>query len=315
MKKFYLTCAFVLLAVVYSAADAAKPVETGKPDKVVQPSAVSAVAATANSTSNDCAKLDAFYWEVGDKSGAKVSGTKGSGYSATSALAIASSSKWLYAAYVTQTKVLDATDIKYLTHNGGYTDGGNLCTPFETVGDCAAKLTFDPAAVDFFWYGGGNYQFHATTMGLSGLRRAALANVVTTKLGLSFDYSAAQPPGGAVITPAEYGRFLRKMMNNELTLGGLLGTNAVCTQRSTCPTSLYTAIPPGYSFLYSIGHWVEDDGSFSSAGAFGFYPWISADKAAYGIVARKDTFGQGSAWDSRQCGAAIRRAYLSGVAQ
>jgi hypothetical protein len=70
------------------------------------------------------------------------------------------------------------------------------------------------------------------------------------------------------------------------------------------------------SWHYGLGHWIEDDpatgdGSFSSPGAFGFYPWISADRALYGVVARKSI----GSWRSVLCGRAIRKAWQTGVTQ
>ena len=69
-----------------------------------------------------------------------------------------------------------------------------------------------------------------------------------------------------------------------------------------------------------MGHWVEDDpvtgdGTFSSAGAFGFYPWIDATKTYYGILAREDTSGGGNGFPSAECGRNIRKAFVTGVAQ
>lgn len=86
-------------------------------------------------------------------------------------------------------------------------------------------------------------------------------------------------------------------------------------------------MPANESWSYSIGHWVETDpaagdGAFSSAGAFGFYPWIDAGKTWYGIVARKQTpQGQdtdrslGEGYRSAQCGRLIRKAWMTGSAQ
>ena len=71
------------------------------------------------------------------------------------------------------------------------------------------------------------------------------------------------------------------------------------------------------SWHYSVGHWVEDDpvvgdGAYSSAGLFGFYPWIDASKTYYGIVGRVIPDG---AMDSVECGRIIRKAWLSGISQ
>lgn len=85
-----------------------------------------------------------------------------------------------------------------------------------------------------------------------------------------------------------------------------------------------TPIPATESWHYSIGHWVEDDpqvgdGAFSSPGAFGFYPWISADKRFYGLVAREQRHGVMSgdpsdkpAIASVACGHEIRAAWMDG---
>lgn len=81
----------------------------------------------------------------------------------------------------------------------------------------------------------------------------------------------------------------------------------------------YAPIPPGESWHYSIGHWVEDDpvvgdGAFSSPGAFGFYPWIDATKSYYGILAR-NVSGAGSVGDSVDCGRLIRKAWTTQTPQ
>jgi hypothetical protein len=75
---------------------------------------------------------------------------------------------------------------------------------------------------------------------------------------------------------------------------------------------------PDEAWHYSVGHWLEDDptvgdGAYSSAGAFGFYPWISADKSLYGVISRKDVPGSGV--DSIRCGRLIRKAWVTGAAQ
>ena len=112
------------------------------------------------------------------------------------------------------------------------------------------------------------------------------------------------------------------MLKQELRIAPLLGANAVCTLPAVCADAVASPIPEAFS--YSLGHWVENDpatgdGSFSSAGIFGFYPWIDASKTYYGIVSRhqiptrNDEIGSG--WASLQCGRLLRKAYLSGQAQ
>ena len=77
-------------------------------------------------------------------------------------------------------------------------------------------------------------------------------------------------------------------------------------------------MPSSESWRYSIGHWVEDDpvvghGAFSSAGSFGFYPWIDADKTTYGVLARSESAGNGI--DSVDCGRLVRKAWITAVAR
>jgi hypothetical protein len=115
------------------------------------------------------------------------------------------------------------------------------------------------------------------------------------------------------------------VLEGQLQIAKLLGAHAVCTNPRTCPDGASrTPSPTNESWHYSIGHWVEDDpalgdGAFSSAGAFGFYPWISSDKQFYGIVARRGNLGlfSGSASErpgmqSVACGRLIRAAWLDG---
>jgi len=105
--------------------------------------------------------------------------------------------------------------------------------------------------------------------------------------------SQPQLAGGLVMSPDAYATVLRKMMAGTLQMGALLGTQPVCTNPLTCGFDKATIppIPTSESWHYSAAHWVEDDpvvgdGSFSSPGVFGFYPWIDATKTLYGIVAR-----------------------------
>ena len=178
-----------------------------------------------------------------------------------------------------------------------------------------------PNAVGYFSYGGGHMEQHADRIGLGPLDNAALASEIMSQLGsdVSLAYSQPQLAGGVVTTPAAYAVFLRKMLGGSLQMGTMLGEDAVCTNPATCPSALNTPIPQSESWTYSLGHWVESDltvgdGAFSSAGAFGFYPWIDASKTWYGILARRDSGGNNDGYASAQCGRLIRKAWISGVA-
>ena len=57
------------------------------------------------------------------------------------------------------------------------------------------------------------------------------------------------------------------------------------------------------------------DGAFSSPGAYGFYPWVDAERSFYGVLAREVPATGGIGYGSAVCGRAIRKAWLTGVAQ
>ncbi|MGD9833350.1 MAG: hypothetical protein AB7U92_11425 [Piscinibacter sp.] len=285
---------------------------------------IAAATATAASSSNACAAIRPFYWEIGDRSTALASGAVGgTTYGAGTTMNIASASKWLYGAYVVQRRAgaPTAEDIKHLTFRSGYTRFA-ICLPGQTVDGCLNYLNngeYVPASDGRFDYGGGHMQKHASLIGLGALNNASLAAELRGQLGsdIVLTFSQPQPAGGVVSTPADYARFLRKLLGGSLALGSLLGSQAVCTNPLTCPTADGTPVPTTESWHYSLGHWVEDDpvvgdGAFSSAGAFGFYPWIDAGRTHYGIVAREAAAGSGEA--SVNCGRLIRKAWVTGIA-
>lgn len=136
--------------------------------------------------------------------------------------------------------------------------------------------------------------------------------------------------GGARTSAGEYGSFLRRVMKGSLRMGnsGYLGWNQFCTwygipqyfpgfpactttHTGTAASPLASAYPNQPSY-YAWGHWVEAgyDGAFSSPGALGFYPWITADQQFYGVVNSRDGMKK-----SMDCGRKIRDAYQFGVAQ
>jgi hypothetical protein len=292
----------------------------------------SAAKATADNNAL-CRAVAPFYWEIDDRAQRLADGAVGTTYSATSVMPIASASKLIYGAYVAQKRggVLSADDKKALTFTSGYTSF-DLCARGDTVHSCAvAGSNGVRTAVNEnrFFYGGGHMQQHAdNAMGLGAMDNAALAAEVsgTLQLTAAFAYVQPQPAGGVSTTPTVYAGFLRKLLDGSLQMTALLGTDAVCTSVSACGgASVYTPFPPTETPRYSLGHWVEDstvsDGAFSSAGAFGFYPWIDAGKTYYGILARMDTgsLGGGSAGtsaaaQSMYCGRLIRKAWLTATA-
>ena len=228
---------------------------------------------------------------------------------------------------------LSAQDIKFLTFQSGYTSF-LACLPGQTVDGCVGfgnNGVYTAANDGRFSYGGGHMEKHASLIGLGPLNNATLAAEIRARLGsdIALSYSQPQLAGGVVSSADAYAVFLRKILSGQLLMKAALGTNAVCTNPATCAQALNAPVPPAFSYHYSIGHWVEDDpasgdGAFSSAGAFGFYPWIDAGRSWYGIVARRDTSNTndpgnpdaaGHGFASAQCGQLIRKAWISGVAQ
>lgn len=292
-----------------------------------------AASATATSGTNACAAIAPFYWEVGDKTRLMGSGSiskagSSTSYTATSSMAIASASKWLYGTYVAERRNGQVTpeDVQFLTFSSGYTNMALAgCARTDTVGSCVDRDNNgvqDPATVGKFDYNGGHMQKHASLangMNLGALDNAALAAEMTRMLGadVSLAYSQPQLAGGVFTNAKNYAVVLRKLLGGELKMSALLGSHAVCTSPTNCPGAVYS--PFGGGFHYSLGHWVEDDavsgdGAFSSAGLFGFYPWIDASKTYYGIVARFDATGAGAGAASQACGARVRKAWMTGVA-
>jgi hypothetical protein len=285
-----------------------------------------------------CVAAQPFYWEIGNATQPLAGGKAGdNGPERQTTMAIASASKWLYGAFVAERRQgqLTAEDIKFLHFKSGYTYY-HVCRQDQSIAACQESLLngrgrLNPATENRFDYNGGHMQKHAVLMGLGSFGPDGLAIAVKQALAPALgadwqlSYSQAMPAGGGQTSAADYSRFLRALMNDSLQLGPLLGRHAVCTNPQSCPQlAVKTPIPATESWHYSIGHWVEDDpqvgdGSFSSPGAFGFYPWISADKQLYGIVAREQRrgalgeSGEKPAVASVDCGREIRAAWVSGV--
>lgn len=270
---------------------------------------------TAQSSAS-CLAVSPFYWELGDKGGMMTGGSVGGGYSQGDAMPIASASKWVWGAYMAQRGFYDA-DLPYLNFTSGYCNMHEENFPNDaTVDDILAIGDNDvqsPDAIGKFFYNSGHMQQQAHALGFGSYARLAFTNEVQSVIGrFGFVYTAPVPAGSIRASAAEYAQFLRAIMNGALRIGSMLGSSQVATQGPDALSS-----PTTRAWHYSIGHWVEnavgDDGSFSSAGAFGFYPWIDAGKTLYGIVARVGLPGSGEA--SVEAGQTIRKAWVTGQVQ
>ncbi len=292
-------------------------------------------AATTASGHADCITARPFHWSVGDAGGQLAEGQQGeSAPQADTVMPIASASKWLYAAYVAEKRRGEPTadDVSLMNFTSGWT-GLDGCLRGQTVAECQSYQGllvknggFDQRHLGRFFYSGGHMQKHALLMGLGQDDNSALARNVGEAIGANISYSQPQLAGGVSTSAAEYGRFLQRLAAGRLKLSSLLGGYSVCTNPDTCSTAVYSPVSGPISWRYAFGHWVEDDptsgdGSFSSAGAFGFYPWLDRSRTWWGIVARHQNSGGGSAEaeqrparESAACGLRIRAAWMAGRA-
>lgn len=303
------------------------PAPAPAPDTLTDSARVAAATSTAQSSTNDCAPVRPFYWEIGDRNGRLAAGSVNSDTSPTTVksatpMSIASASKWVYGAYVVQKRGgdanLGAADIKFLNFRSGYTNFDTMsgCPQSGTIGNCVAYQNnglYSASTDGKFDYGGGHMENHAALeMGLSPMNNASLATELQSQIGnFGFMYTQPQLAGGLLTSADGYAAFLRKILSGELAINAALGSHAVCTNPRTCSAAVYAPIPTNESWHYSVGHWVEDDpvvgdGAFSSPGAFGFYPWINVGRTTYGVLARSVS---GGAFDSVKCGRLIRKAW------
>lgn len=284
-------------------------------------------------TSADCTAIGDFYWEIGDATGTLGQGVIGTTYSRTKMLSIASASKIVFGAAIVQQTggTLSDSQKSALRMLSGYHGLNPIkCAATASVSACLTagspgpNYTYSASEVGAFHYDGAHDQYFAATaaadggLGIGGLSASQLTTLVTSRLGISpgFVYSSPLPSGGLSASPAQFASFLRAIVAGDLALRDHLGEAKVCTLPGpACPTAVSSPSP--FAWHYSYNHWVEDDpagdGAFSSAGAFGFYPWISADKTLYGMLARQSEAGGG--FDSVTCGQKLRRAWITAQAQ
>jgi hypothetical protein len=311
------------------------------------PNSVAAAQATAGNNAL-CTAITPFYWEIGDKTGAQVTGSLGVNSTgnpilASTRLTIASASKWIYGTYITQLRGsaanLTAQDITFLTMTSGYTNmGTDLSTATcpntngvpDTVNTCltltnAQGVSFSaqtPANIGIFYYDSGHMENHASQHGgLGDILNPDLGPTIGGLLDPSVNIVYTQPlmAGGIFTNASDYAVILRDILAGTLFMHDALGTNPVCTNKSPTCNAGFSPIPENWH--YSIGHWVEDDpatngdGAFSSPGAFGFDPWIDHTKTYYGLISREDTTGIQSGYQSAKCVRLIRQAWVTGVEQ
>lgn len=153
-------------------------------------------------------------------------------------------------------------------------------------------------------------------LGLSESTPEDLGSSMTKNLGIKVSFFSASPAGGVRTSTSEYAKFLQMILQSNELKTSFLGQYQVCASPKFCPEqAVDTPIDQNENWSYSLGHWVESDeqvgdGTFSSPGAFGFYPWIDASKEFYGILTPLSD-GSVNANESVQCGRQLRRVFLS----
>jgi len=320
------------------------------------PTATSIAAATAtandNSVCTTIAAVSPFYWEIGNASAALASGSVGTpAVLASTRVSIASASKWVYGTYVVQKRGgvanLTTQDIPFLNFTSGYTNMGSdtqgaTCTAppsgADSINYCltlssASGAPFNginQSTVGVFDYDAGHEENHAGKFQpeINALdANSELGPAIASGLGLpnSVNLLYTQPllAGGIFASANDYTPMLRGILSGQLLMHDALGTNAVCAWSVGSGCNAASSPVLTEKWHYSITHWVEDDptqnndGAFSSPGAFGFYPWIEANKTYYGVISRFYATGQGiqNGVASAQCGALIRHAWDTGTEQ
>ncbi len=317
-----------------------------------QPGSASAANSTALANPA-CTAIQPFYWEIGNQDSALASGSSSvSGQTPvldSTPMSIASASKWIYGMYVLQKRGgvanLTSADIAFLNFTSGYsymgsdTQGATCTAPSSGANSINYCLTLpsqtpgklfssqNPATTGVFDYDGGHQENHAGQLQpeINGLDTLALGPAIAAELGVSgvtLRYNQPLLAGGIYGTANDYTPLLRAVLSGQLEMLGALGKNAVCAWTGTAACNAAYSPIVSLHWHYSMAHWVEDDpasgdGAFSSPGAFGFYPWIEANKNYYGVIARAAPTGAGTqnGLASAQCGHALRAAWESGTQQ
>lgn len=290
---------------------------------------------TAN-TSSSCTPLGNFYWEIGNGTAPLFGFSRGSTVSAATVMPIASASKWLYAGAYVQSRGyvnLGAEEKKRLNFTSGFIEATqSLCKDAGTTvsvcyGPAYKDVSFRLVQHGLYSYGGGHMQKLALDdIGArKGTGVASVMDWVNAQLGTSLPESDSDVAvaGGFSGSAAQYRVFLMKLLNNQYELSSRLAADAVPAYPGG-PNVAFTPWTAPTQAYYGLGHWLERElvnGAWtltghSSPGAFGFYPWVSAARNRYMLLARARQLGADNEGEkSRACAQAIRKAYELGVPQ
>jgi CubicO group peptidase (beta-lactamase class C family) len=188
--------------------------------------------------------------------------------------------------------------------------GENSCVAVAamTLEQCAREfydggLAYEPGSA--FFYGPAHLQVAARMAEVaSGQRFTDLVDLeLASNLGLThtrFRIPSASNPrasGGGTSSASDYGKILQAILKGTF----LAGVIDEMERDRTGPPVVIASEPAGVGnnsvdFRYALGHWRECDKSVwdascdnrrvaSSAGAFGWQPWIDYDQGYYGVLA------------------------------
>lgn len=292
---------------------------TGTGNNPTRAQQITAATATANKQGGT-----PFFWRIGDKNGEICSGNWGGTGAPTSStlMSIASASKWTWGMYVTQVRTLISTDMKFMNMSSGYMEMARNCAQTDSVGSCVLTGTnsvHNPTWDGSFFYNAGHDEnFGYNVLGLSAKVNGSLRVAYNNALGVDIQFSTPTFATGNVCSADAYSALLENILNGTYAqMLALLGTNAVPASAAAGATG-YSPWPANEIAYYSISHWVEPDGTFSSGGSFGFYPYITADKNYYGVIARQDQLQSTNVagtvgFISVTAGRNIKNAFLTGI--
>jgi hypothetical protein len=100
----------------------------------------------------------------------------------------------------------------------------------------------DAASDGKFFSSGGHMEHHSVLDGLGSRDDAGLADAVNAQLGPSLRY-LQQQGAGISTSAADYGEFLRRVVDGPLQMKARLGTQAFCTHPDTCATAALVEMP------------------------------------------------------------------------
>lgn len=287
-------------------------------------------AASAAAQGNQCNLLGGFYWEIGNADGI-LGGSSvpvGGAYSRTTDMELASASKWAFGAFALEDLKSkgfagpSASQTQKLVMTSGYTRQNALtCVNSTTVNQCLGSTGPVASRTGAHYYDGQHLQKLFSDLGYGTLGKSGMQTAYDNALGtIGWTVDNVSASAGLTGSAADYATFLTKIMKGDLEMGARLGQSAVCTHTALLANRCVARGLPRGQFSpvnepwdYGYAHWVEKENgttvdAYSSPGLYGFYPWISANKAYYGIVARKSN-ALGAYTNSVDCGRAIRKAF------